>query len=252
MRKSFRWLWTIVVPLSLICLTTVSAIHQVTHAASSTETIWLQTMDSCKLALDGTSYVLSGGVTTISASRSGNKVKNAGTGSGCPAQGGNCSTIQTGCLSFAVPVPASGMQTYTVEQTLTPPPNSSNPQGYAPCQGGSACQSEEVDLTIDATGLVKATVTNVYPDGSTKVWPNPDPYTKATYYTGTTTDPIVTHNFGLGTGNCDGDKDADDHLTGSPGSHCGYPEKSEATACQPFPWACNWVYEPATGQYQRQ
>ena len=106
-------------------------------------------------------------------------------------------------------------------------------------------------MTIDATGLVKATVKNVSPDGFTKVWPNPDPLTGATYYRGTTTDPIVTHDFGLGTGSCDGDQDADDHLTGSPSSHCRYPEASEATACQPYPWACQWVYNPTTGQYKR-
>lgn len=252
MRKQFRRLWTAVVLLSLICLATVGFVSRTASAVSPTTTVWLQTMDSCKQALDGTSYILVGGTTTLSASRSGNRVQGAGTGSGCPAQGGNCSTIQTGCLSFSVPVPASGTQNYQGLQTLTPPFNSSNPQGYAPCQGGSACQSEEVDLTIDSTGLVKATVKNVYPNGSTKVWPSPDPHTGATYYTGTTKDPIVTHNFGLGTGSCDGDKDADDHLTGTPSSKCGYPEASEASACQPYPWACNWVYDPTTRQYQRQ
>lgn len=221
------------------------------HAASPSKTVWLQTMDSCKQALDGSSYRLVGGTITLSAHRDGNGKKRVGTGSGCPAQGGNCSRIQTGCMSFSVPVPASGTQSYRGTETLTPPFNRSNPQGYAPCNGGSACRSEEVDLTINSKGLVKATVKNVSPDGFTKVWPSPDPNTGATYYTGANTDPIVIHNFGLGTGSCDGDHDADDHLTGTPSSHCRYPEASEATACQPYPWACNWVYVPATRQYQQ-
>jgi hypothetical protein len=248
-RKHFRRGWIVIALLSLACLAAVGLVSPTTHAASLTKTVWLQTMDSCKQALDGSSYRLVGGSITLSAHRDGKGVKTAG--SGCPAQGGNCSTIQTGCMSFSVPVPASGTQSYLGTQTLTPPFNSGNPQGYAPCQGGSACQSEEVDLTIDSTGLVKATVKNVYPDGTTKVWPAPDPHTGATYYTGANTDPIVTHNFGLGTGSCDGDQDADDHLTGSRSSHCGYPEAREATACQPYPWACHWVYEPATRQYRR-
>lgn len=252
MRKQYRGFCTVIVLLSLICLSTVSFFSRSVHAAGPTMQVWLQTMDSCKQALDGSGDVLVGDTITLSAQRSGTRVQTAGTGTGCPAQGGNCATIQTGCMSFSVPVPTSGTQTYQGTQTLTPPPNSSNPQGYAPCQGGSACQSELFSLTIDATGLVQATVQNVYPDGSTKVWPNPDPNTGATYYTGTTTDPIVMHDFGLGTGSCDNDQDADDYLTGSPSSHCGYPESSEAMACQPYPWACHWVYDPTTGQWRQQ
>jgi hypothetical protein len=253
--KYFRGSWTVFILLSLICLAVFSFIRllpsgRLTHATSSgpTTKVWLQTMDSCKQALDGASYVLVGGTTTLSASRKGNGVQSVGTGSGCPALGGNCAITQTGCLSFSVPV--SGTQTYTVLQTLTPPKNSSNPGGYAPCQGGSACQSEEVDLTMNSAGLVQATVKNVYPSGYTAVWPNNDPNTGASYYTGTTTDPIVIHDFGLGSGSCDGDSDADDHLTGSASQYCAYPERSEASACQPFPWACNWTYSSSTGQYR--
>src|SRR4029077_6068827 len=46
---------------------------------------------------------------------------------------------------------------------------------------------------------------------------------------------------------CDGDADADDHLTGSPSGHCDYPESQEASACQPYPWSCTLGVEGATG-----
>jgi hypothetical protein len=62
---------------------------------------------------------------------------------------------------------------------------------------------------------VSATVKNVYPDGKVVVWP-----TTGNTYTATQTDPVVMHNFQLGNISCDGDNDADDHLTGTPSSHC--------------------------------
>ena len=43
---------------------------------------------------------------------------------------------------------------------------------------------------------------------------------RATQYDMAAVDPIVFHNFQLGNGSCDGDSDADDHLTGSPSVHC--------------------------------
>ncbi|HEY0409419.1 MAG TPA: hypothetical protein VGE42_04045, partial [Candidatus Dormibacteraeota bacterium] len=112
--------------------------------------------------------------------------------------------------------------------------NATNPEGYAPCEGGSACQSEIADVTVASNGSVTGTVTAVYPDGMVKTWPdNGGPYS------GAADDPLVIHDFGLGPGSCDGDGDADDHLTGSPSSHCGYPEAQEGTvSCQPYPWSC--------------
>ena len=64
-------------------------------------------------------------------------------------------------------------------------------------------------------------------------------------------DPILVHNFGLaapgssGASQCEGDGDADDHLTGTPRSHCAYPEGQEAAACKPYPWSCTLGFWPA-------
>jgi hypothetical protein len=137
-------------------------------------------------------------------------------------------------VSFTAPAPG----TYTIRTTVTPPANATNPEGYAPCEGGSACQSEEATLTVGSGGAVSATVAAVYPDGTTVTWPSTGSYA------GSASDPIVFHDFGLAApgsahnAQCDGDSDADDHLTGSPSGHCGPPEAQEASACQPFPWSC--------------
>src|SRR4029077_11858002 len=91
---------------------------------------------------------------------------------------------------------------------------------------------------------VTGTVTAVYPDGTVKTWPdNGGPYS------GATDDPLVIHDFGLGSGSCDGDGDADDHLPGTPSSHCGFPEAQEGTTtCQPYPWSCQLNgYTPGQG-----
>jgi hypothetical protein len=160
----------------------------------------------------------------------------------CALQQGNCATFTTGCAQFlAVPYPG----TYTFLETVTPPGNTSNPEGYAPCNGGSACRSQKGTVTIDAAGVVKGTVLNVYPDNTSVTYPIASRHSGLTSYAGTPADPIVTHNFGLappgynGASQCDGDSDADDHSTGSPSSHCQYlPESSEASACQPYPWSC--------------
>jgi hypothetical protein len=201
-------------------------------AATSTASFWLQTMDSCKLALAGAAYELSGGGTTLSVADSTSRgTQLAGTPLRCPLEQGNCSTSSTtGCIQFTDVPPG----TYRIVQRRTPPANATNPGGYAPCEGGSACRSEVVDVTVAPGGQVSATVTNVYPDGLTVTWPQ-----SGRSYAGTAADPIVVHDFGLGSGSCDGDGDADDHLTGSPSSHCGYPEAEESSVpCQPFPWSC--------------
>ena len=196
--------------------------------------VWIQTMDSCKQALGGAAYVISGpggSITVTTPSGAGGSVAAA---AGCPLQQGNCSAGGKGCVSFAVP--AAG--TYTIRTTVTPPPNVTNPEGYAPCEGGSACRSEVADLTVSPGGGVSATVTGVYPDGSSVTWPSTG------RYTGSASDPIVFHDFGLAApgqahnAQCDGDGDADDHLTGTPSGHCAFPEGQEASACQPFPWSC--------------
>jgi Domain of unknown function (DUF4214) len=194
--------------------------------SASGATIMVQTMDSCKQTLGGAAYSLTGGGVSMGATTP------AGHGSltstGCPLPHGNCSA--GGCTSFTG-VPAGS---YVIATTATPPPNSSNPEGYAPCEGGSACRSQVANVTVSAGGGVSASVVNVYPDGTTTTFT----------FSGTSGDPVVFHDFGLaapgsgGNAQCDGDSDADDHLTGSPSGHCAYPEAQESSACQPFPWSC--------------
>jgi hypothetical protein len=199
-------------------------------AATATGSFWLQTMDSCKQALGGADYELSGGGVTMTVSTPPGRPHPVAPASGCPLQQGDCATITVGCAQFSNVPPG----VYKIIQRTTPPANLTNPEGYAPCEGGSACQSEVIDVTVAPSGSVTGTVTAVYPDGTVKTWPdNGGPYS------GAADDPLVVHDFGLGPGSCDGDGDADDHLTGSPSSHCGFPEAQEGTvSCQPFPWSC--------------
>jgi hypothetical protein len=199
-------------------------------AATATGSFWLQTMDSCKQSLGGADYELSGGGVTMTVSTPPNRPHPVAPASGCPLQQGDCATITSGCAQFSNVPPG----VYKIIQRTTPPANATNPEGYAPCEGGSACQSEVADVTVAPSGSVTGTVTAVYPDGTVKTWPdNGGPYS------GAADDPLVIHDFGLGPGSCDGDGDADDHLTGSPSSHCGPPEAQEGTGnCHPYPWSC--------------
>jgi hypothetical protein len=201
------------------------------HASSTTASVWLQTMDSCEQALDGASYqVIGDNGLDLSVSTPGSGKKAVVSGN-CPVQHGDCSSTTTGCVHITGLPPGS----YRLHETATPPGNSSNPEGYAACNGGSACQRQETDITVSSSGSASGTTTNVYPDGTVAVygpWP------------GSTSNPIVVHNFGLappgygGASQCDGDGDADDHSTGSPSSHCQYPESQESSACKPYPWSC--------------
>jgi hypothetical protein len=208
--KCFRWSWTIIVTLSCICLATVSASSLLTHAAT-TSRFYLQTMDSCRQAIPGSSFVLTGhGLYIKKGPAPGTKPVKVANGS-CLIQRGNCVTVPTGCLSWTIPVPSTGTRTYRITEKSAPP-------NYVFCVGGSVCSvPDTVTLTINSDGVISATVKNVYPNGQSVVWP-----TSGAPYTGRPTDPAVAHNSALGSGNCDGDQDADDHTTGSEGfsPHC--------------------------------
>lgn len=215
-------------------------------AGSTTASVWLQTMDSCESALGGAQYQIVGDndVDTTVTTRSATKTRIAsGT---CPYEQGNCSSTTLGCVELTDLPPGS----YRIHEITTPPADSSNPEGYAACNGGSACRRQEVDLTVSSSGTASATVTNVYPNGYVATYPIASAHAGRSTYAGTTKDPIVVHNFGLappgfsGAAQCDGDSDADDHSTGSPSSRCQYPENEEATACRPFPWSCTLVLWP--------
>ncbi len=185
-----------------------------TAKAASPTTFYMQAMDSCKQAVPGFLFRLKGnGVDVTAPLTFGNKPRKVADGA-CLIQRGNCITQPTGCTSFSLVLPAG---VYTV--TLTPPAGSglNPPQGYSECLGGSACSTPQTStLNIDANGGISATTHNVYPNGASITWP-----TAGAPYTGISTDPITTHVSRLGTGNCDGDGDLDDHMTGSEGlPHC--------------------------------
>jgi len=166
-------------------------------------------MDSCRQAFPGAKYVLTGhGLQLYKGPAPGSRLVTVGSGT-CPLQRGNCVTVPTGCVSWTISIPSSTL-TYKIKETYWP-------SGYVPCTGGSVCPAgpDVITLKISSTGHVSVTVKNTYPDRATVTWP-----TSGSPYTATKTDPIVVHNFRLGNGSCDGDGDADDHLTGSPSSHC--------------------------------
>ena len=210
--KQFRRVWPVVVVLMLVGFSLISMMASVrmAYASGSTKTVWLQTMDSCRQAIPGASWKLTGkGLKITKGPGPGTGPVSVGTGN-CPLQRGNCSTVTAGCLSWSIPIPASGTKTYKIEETTTP-------AGYASCNGGSVCPDgpEIVTLHINSAGVISATTLNIYPDETSVMYP-----TSGAPYSGAITDPIVTHNYQLGTGSCDGDNDADDRLTGSPNAHC--------------------------------
>jgi hypothetical protein len=218
--------------------------------------VWLQTMDSCESAIGGTRYLLTGSGVSITAITPAASPAVVSSGP-CPGQRGNCRTMTAGCATFAnVPYPGS----YTFRQTALAPGNTSNPYGYAPCNGGSACRWEMGKVTINSAGTIQATVLNVYPNDGAVTYPIASGHGRVAWYAGTAADPVVTHDFGLappgydGQPQCDGDSDADDWSSGSPSSQCGYrPEIGEGSVCNSgkllfpaprpnlsyrFPWQC--------------
>jgi len=239
---------SILTTLPLLLLTGWAAAGSASGAAAAPAggaTVWVQTMDSCKQSLGSASYALTGGGLTMTADTpASSKSRVASTGQ-CPLQQGSCAGGGRGCVSFSALPPG----TYTVRTTRTPPADTSNPEGFAPCEGGSACRSEVASVVVAADGGVQVTVTNVYPDGVSVTWPAAASQRRHRgAYAGSVNDPVVFHDFGLAppgrTGQCDGDSDADDHLTGSPSAHCAYPESEEDAACKPYPWSCTMTAPP--------
>jgi hypothetical protein len=213
----------------------------------------VQLMDSCKIFLNGASFALTNNAGYAQIAVGAGSGPSSGASASCPLQEGNCSTTAYGCVVFANVPPGD----YRIRQTSTPPANTTNPSGYAPCEGGSACRWEQADVTVGWDGSVAAKVTNQYPNGALVTWPS-DP-SHAPVYAATAADPIVFHDFGLDANavpkptptpvptpgptptptapvsgvhyQCDGDSDADDWSTGTPSSECGYPESGESSVC---------------------
>ncbi len=134
------------------------------------------------------------------------RVKVSSSGS-CPLPRGNCLTVPTGCISWLITLPGSGVATYTIREHSTwdatggfyeNPPGATAFTGFVHCNGGSACQTETVTFTVNAKGVVSGVTTNIYPDGTSTKYPS------SGTFSGTQKDPIVFHNFQLGNGSCDG------------------------------------------------
>ncbi|HEY4028565.1 MAG TPA: hypothetical protein VGO86_19215 [Candidatus Dormibacteraeota bacterium] len=200
------------VSLSAVLLATAATVFGATSAAAAptTQTLWIQTMDSCRHALGGASQTVAGpGVSFVVGPGPGMRPAPVGS-SPCPAPTGSCTVTTVGCVSFSLPVPTTGSATYNIGQAAAQAARNS-----VPCNGGSACRSETAQVVVDATGRVQARTTNTYPDGFTSWYPS-----ATGFFAATQADPILFHDFVLGVGSCDGDNDADDRLTGSPSSHC--------------------------------
>ena len=221
--QRFLSLFFIAITLSLFPMGSV-------HAAP-TVTVYLQVMDSCRQALPGANFTLvnPNGSTVALGPSAGSRRVSVGSGS-CPLSRGNCASVSTGCVSWTITAPTSGTATYTLNENPSfdssdgfyeNPAGSTSFSGFVPCNGGSACpgaldpsKAQSATFTVNSSGTVSSVTTNPYPDGKFSHYPS------SGSAAGTRSDPIVFHNFQLGNGSCDGDSDADDHLTGSPSSHC--------------------------------
>ena len=206
-----RWVVALTTGLAVVAaLSSSAAAAAATRQATGNITIWVQTMDSCRHALPGASQTVHGANVSFTIGPSAG-TKPAGVGSSpCPAPRGSCVVTNTGCTSFTVPVPSTAPVTYKITQSAAQAaPNT------VPCNGGSACRGQSATFTVSTAGVVQARTTNIYPDGRLAFYPS-----STGFAAGTKGDPILFHDFVLGTKPCDGDNDADDQLTGSPSSHC--------------------------------
>lgn len=206
-----RWVIALSAGLALAAALSVPSAAVASATTSGRVTIWVQTADSCRNALHGARQTIhepNGHSFNIGPS-AGTRPVPMWSGA-CPAPKGNCVITRTGCSTFSVAVPAKVPVRYTITQNT-----SQAAPGTVPCNGGSACRGEKALFIVYPSGAVRARVTNTYPDGTTSWYPS-----STGYATGTQANPILFHDFVLGNGSCDGDHDADDHLTGAPSSHC--------------------------------
>ncbi len=213
-----------VIVLFLLVSFSLQLLHGVNVHAAGSARVWLQVMDSCRQALPGANFTLidPSGSSVDNGPSPGKRRVTVSSGS-CPVQRGDCQGVPTGCLSWDIEPPVSGTATYLIVEKSTwdasdgfyeNPPGTTSFTGFVPCNGGSSCRNQTATFTVDASGVVRGNTINIYPDRFKAVYPSRGAFA------GTQTDPIVFHNFQLGNGSCGSDNDADNHLTGSPSSHC--------------------------------
>jgi hypothetical protein len=226
--SGWRWVVAILSMLTVICVASLVGIGNVGVAAAAAKvkgkkvTVWLQVTDSCKQALLGATFTVTGpGINSTTAATTGGAKPQSLPGyinGQCPIQQGTCINFPTGCTSTTLNVPISGTAVYKFTVAKTAPAYGTNLR-YAICNGGSACPygPEVATVNVASSGSVSATVLNYYPDGTTVIWP-----TDKSAYNGSRGDPVLFHEYGIGNGSisCDYDHDADDYLTGTPNRHC--------------------------------
>lgn len=241
--QTHYYLWQSAIVLSLTALALVISLlapannHAQAAGAPRTITLWSQTLDSCRRAITGSTYQLTGPGVNVTQSdlRAGETATSVliipqGTGV-CPVQQGNCVKFASTCLRWHLAVPLSGTSTYRL-QIITPATN------HAGCVGGSVCASPDLKhlsiqlfefatITVASSGACTANVTNYNPNwtynkSSVRIFPTAKQH-KTTTYACTQADPIVFHESAThaavthSPNDCDGDNDADDHTTGAEG-----------------------------------
>jgi len=250
--KRYRWQGAII-----LCVTAIAIIASIVYSGNSstssasaagaparTITIWSQTLDSCRRAITGSTFNMTGPATNVTqrdirgTTQASVLIIPEGTGY-CPYQQGNCAeSFANTCLQWHLAVPTSGTSTYTLK--IVTPAN-----GHAGCVGGSVCPSaslaqinrrtgvgpqifEYATIHINSAGACLAQVTNDNPNWTTnkssvRVFPAATLHHGTTSYACTQADPVLYHesatlaNVTKSPNDCDGDNDADDHTTGAEG-----------------------------------
>ena len=151
---------------------------------------WLQKMDSCREALPGAMFEISGnGIHWIVGPTPGEGPQTVASGDPCPLQHGNCVTISTGCLAIDFAVPVVGTETYTITEIKSP-------HGYVSCVVSDIrCRKRPavVTLTIDATGQMYARTREAGAHGASLTFP-----VNRSSFGGTRTDPVLIYNYRIG------------------------------------------------------
>jgi hypothetical protein len=241
--RRYRWQGAIVLSLtvialvvSLISLGNISPSSQASAAPARTIVVWSQALDSCRRAITGSTFNMTGPGTNVTQSDLRGAPASVliipqGTGY-CPYQQGNCVNFANTCLQWHLAVPASGTATYTLK--IVTPAN-----GHAGCVGGSVCASPDLKhlgtqifefatIHVNSAGACSAQVTNYNPNwtynkSSVRIFPSASLHHGTTSYACTQADPVLYHEsamhaaVSLGPNDCDGDHDADDHTTGAEG-----------------------------------
>jgi hypothetical protein len=243
--KRYRWQGAVVLSVTIIALIAsfiypgaFSSHNHASAAPARSITIWSQTLDSCRRAITGSTFTMSGPGTNVTqrdirgTTPASVLIIPEGTGY-CPYQQGNCTgSFANTCLQWHLLVPASGTATYTLK-IVTPATN------HAGCVGGSVCASpslqqlniqlfEFATIHVNAAGVVSAQVTNYNPNWTTnkssvRIFPSASLHSGTAAYSGAQNDPILFHEsathaaVSASPNDCDGDNDADDHTTGAEG-----------------------------------